>query len=72
MIDWVYAQQLPTGLFKGGPMLNGSEANLQSSEQLELGHLANTYTALCLLIVSGDYTLSKVNKKGLLQQLGKF
>mmetsp|Transcript_105923 Transcript_105923/g.146532 ORF Transcript_105923/g.146532 Transcript_105923/m.146532 type:complete len:203 (+) Transcript_105923:267-875(+) len=53
-------------------MLNGSPENANSPHQLELGHLANTYTALCLLIVCGDYKLAKVNKNGLLEQLAKF
>lgn len=35
-------------------------------------HLASTYVALCLLIVTGDMDFEHVNKEGLLEYLGEF
>jgi prenyltransferase beta subunit len=54
--------QLESGFFMGGPCLGKSELH---------GHLANTYTALCILIMCGN-DLSELNPEQINEGLKKF
>lgn len=63
---YVYEQLLPDkDGFVGGPYLP------RPLEYTAYSHLANTYSALCLLVQSGDLTLSNVNKLRMIENLGR-
>ena len=59
---WVLAQQIGNGMFKGGPC-DGA---------FNIPHLPSTYTALCLLIMCGDYSFSTVDRELVLKELSNF
>lgn len=68
--EWVYSQQIKSGGFRGGPYLGFSSDS--ESHPMDMPNLANTYCALMLLLLTGDYSLEKVNKKGLASKLHLF
>jgi prenyltransferase beta subunit len=57
LIEFVYSLQLPTGGFTGSPLL-------KSGNNTTPGHLAATYSAVCILKTLGD-DLSRVNYVGI-------
>lgn len=58
-IDWIYAQQLPSGGFRGGPFV-GLPAHAE-----EPPHIVMSYTALLTLAILGD-DLTRLDFRGLL------
>lgn len=46
--------------------------NAKGGVRLDMPHLANTYCALCLLLLCGDYSFSRVKKRELVMKLPKF
>ncbi|XP_022900196.2 geranylgeranyl transferase type-1 subunit beta [Onthophagus taurus] len=72
IIDWVYSlqvindEELASG-FQGSSSLNTLE-NKDKPAPYKWGHVASTYTALCILLILGD-DLSRVNKPSLLRSL---
>ena len=66
--NWVYARLLPgKDSFIGGPWM-AKPLDYPSAQ----GHLASTYTGLCLLIQCGDYKFEGVDKLAVLRGLKNY
>jgi prenyltransferase beta subunit len=72
IIEFVYEQQIPDGGFRGGPFMSFHYEPGEAMNSNDIPHLANTYCALCLLILCGDYKFKKLNRPGLISKLKSF
>lgn len=68
VIEWLYGLQAKSGGFLGGTFLGPCSGN--DGYGFEHGHIAMTYTALCVLAALGD-DLSRINRTGIIRMMQK-